>query len=73
MAKKRTLIETLEIKDFGLANAIERFLAASGYDIDAEIQRERCFSTLVGMEGEIEPKSIIKVYEVEEINKEKDE
>ena len=40
MAKKRTLIETLEIKNYGLAEDIEAFLVSAGYDIDVEVKDE---------------------------------
>lgn len=40
MAKRRTLVETLEIKDYGLADDIEMFLISSGYDIDVERKEE---------------------------------
>lgn len=70
MAKKRTLIETLEIKDFGLANDIERFLASSGYDIDVEIKDEKVLRSCVGNEYTSERKDIIYVYKVEEMPEE---
>lgn len=66
MAKKRTLIETLEIKDYGLADDIEMFLISSGYDIDVERKEEEIFKNCLGGETISKAKDIIKVYRVDE-------
>ena len=66
MAKKRTLIETLEIKNYGLAEDIEAFLVSAGYDIDVEAKDEMVSRTCLGNEFISERKDIIRVYKVDE-------
>lgn len=67
MAKKRTLIETLEIKNYGLAEDIEAFLVSAGYDIDVEVKEKTTVPNFGGGCIESYAKHIVKIYASDEI------